>query len=66
METVKWILQIGWVLSKEKEGTEVIQERIAINTTVGRKHNISEKQKISQTIKRAFRKTRKTGHKYGV
>lgn len=51
MENFKWILQIGWDLGKEKEGMGIIQERMASNTTVARKHNSFEKQRIGHNIK---------------
>lgn len=37
MENFKWILQIRRDLRKENEGMRVIQEKMAINTMVGRK-----------------------------
>lgn len=40
----------------------VIQEKIAINTTVGRKKKTFLRNKDSVTILRVFRKSRKAGH----
>lgn len=67
MKNFNWVTD--WMGSKkkkrEKKRTGIIQERMAINITIERKHNIFEKQRSEYRERVQEEKTRKAGHNCG-